>query len=445
MQVPVDEPIRLAAREPQSASPRPRRLKMLLGVLLLLVVVGLYRFLHSPWYQEHRLRRMSAAERQAWTVRYPDDPLGHYYLGQSYKRAGEATKEAEAYAKALNLNPLESRARSELAGLLVASRQEKAAENLLLEGVRFDPGVAELHRGLGLIYEARQDFRRATHEWQTVTSLAPNDHNAWFRLGVCWMGMNDETRAGAAYQRAVELNPLSAAYQRAAAGALRLQGRLAEAEKHCRRALFLLPDDPIAHFELMKILRDRDGTTPEVEASMRHVVDLQPDNPQFRYYFGSILRDRGRLKEAAEAFETAIRLFEGNRPRDQSIYWNDWGVWLSYIQGSHFNLAHVLQRLGRAKEAATHLAQHRRLNRYQVRASQLFGQIGNRPKEPNLRFELARVHAAAGSVGMAIEQYRAGLRLRPDPRAQAELTALEQRERKPPPSGQTGGRRVRRE
>jgi hypothetical protein len=94
------------------------------------------------------------------------------------------------------------------------------------------------------------------------------------------------------------------------------------------------------------------------------------------------------------------------------------------VEGPHFNLARVLQRLGRRAEAARHLARFRQVSAYRNRVRQGMVRLDNHPGDAALHFELARAHATAGSRALARAQYRAGLRLRPDPRAEAELRAL---------------------
>ena len=388
-----------------------RRLPLLVGLLAVLLVVGAIQVYRSPWFHDRRLRRMGVAELQQWTAHHPDDAPAHLYLGLARQRSGKLHETAEEYVKALDLNPTLNRARSNLAGVLVMSGQTAAAEVILQQGVRIDPTYAGFYMGLGQIYEAREDFRRAVTAWEKATALAPGEAVAWFHLGGCWIGLNDEARALPAYERAATLEPLSVDYQKAFAGTLRLRGRYKEAEAHCRRAIQLRPDDPAAHFELMKVLRDRDGTTPQVEAEIQKAVSLQPGNPQFHYYLATVYQERTKLQQAGTEYITALQLYGMNRPRGLSAQWNDWSLWFSYLEGSHFNLARILKRLGHPKEAEQELAVYRRLSDYHKSANELYGVIANQPKNAALRFQLARVHAKAGFHELADEQYRAGQRL----------------------------------
>jgi tetratricopeptide (TPR) repeat protein len=377
----------------------------------------------AAWYDEQRLEGMDGPALQAWSASHPEDALGHFYLGMALGRSGRPTEAAAQLSRALDLDPSLSRARWRLARLLVAASRDRDAESLLLQGLRLDPNAPTLHAGLGRLYEDRQQFRPAAAEWQKAASLAPRDVDSWYHLGRCWMGVNDDARALRAYRRAADLTPSSPTYQKALAGVLRLVGRYREAEAHYRRARALDPHDPDVHFGLAKVLWDRDGATAEAEQNLRQAVALEPDSPLLHYTLADLCRQRGSLQAAREQYQAALSLLKTREPLPAAA----WAVreqWLARLEGPHFNLARLLGRLGRSAEAAGHLAQFRRISDYRNHANQLLVRMANRPGEAALHFDLARLHASAGFPRLAEEQYRAGLRLHPDSRAQAELRAL---------------------
>jgi tetratricopeptide (TPR) repeat protein len=371
----------------------------MLSLLAVVVALGVVQLPRTRGYQEYLLRRMHEPELRARVENKPGDALAHYYLGQAYDRTGLTVKAARQYAKALVLDPSLTRACPRLAELLVAGRQVSAAETLLRQGLQIDPTASELHAGLARIQETRHDFRQAAAEWQAITSLAPNDAEAWYHLGRCWMSLSNEAQALPAYQRAVELVPLSAPHQEAMAGVLRLRGRYAEAERHCRRALHLRPDDPEGHFELAKLLRDRDGSTPQTEESMGRAVSLRPDDPLLRYYLGSVYQEQGRLQPAVAEYQATLRLLRSQEPSAAAAAWGERSLWLSYMEGAHFNLAGLLQRLGRSTEAADHRARFRRISDYHLHINRLIIRIANQPGDASLRRQLARLQAAGGEDG----------------------------------------------
>jgi tetratricopeptide (TPR) repeat protein len=250
---------------------------------------------------------------------------------------------------------------------------------LLQQAVERDPASSSLHRALARLYEQQGEWRRAAAAWTMLTSLSPEDADGWFRLGGCWMRLSDEGRALDPFQRAVALAPLSAVHQRALAGALRLRGRYAEAERHCRLGLFLRPDEPEAHFELAKLLRDRDGATSEAEASLRRAVTLRPEDPVLHYYLGALLQEQGRTTSAIAEYRAALRRLEAGEPPVDTDG-SESSARLAYRKGAHFNLAALLQRQGRQAEAARHQAAFRRLSEEQLRTGQLLARLAARGK-----------------------------------------------------------------
>jgi tetratricopeptide (TPR) repeat protein len=406
---------------------RGRPWQFFAAALALVAAFTLVLVPRSAWYRQYRLGRMSEAALQEWTERHPEDALGHLYLGLARGRSGDVREGTRQLEKALELDPMLAPARWRLARVLAATGQADAAEDMLREGLRLDPSAAKLHAESGRLYEKRHAFRPATEEWEKATALDAKDAEGWYHLGLSWMGMNDETRALAAYRRAVELAPRSATYQTALAGALRLKRQYAEAERHCRRALELAPKDPDAQFGLAKLLWDRDGATPEAEAGMRRAMGLQPANPVLHYSLAAIEQERGDLQEAAREYQEALRLLEAREPAPAPGGWDERERWLAQIEGPLLNLAQVLQRLGRSEEAADYLARFRRVSDYRNHVRQLLVRIGIRPSDAALHFELARAHAAAGAPELAVEEYQEGLNLRADARAQAELRALQGR------------------
>jgi tetratricopeptide (TPR) repeat protein len=367
---------------------------------------------------------MAAPRLAAWTTVHPDDALGHAYLGLALGRSGDTTGAVGELRRALELDPGLSRARRRLARVLVATGEEEAAERLLQEGLRIDPGAASLHAELGRLYEGQRQFRPAAAAWQQAAVRATNDAEAWYHAGLCWLSAHEEGQALAAYRRAVALTPRSVPYETALAGVLRVQREYGEAERHCRSALSLAPDDADAQFERARLLWDRDGATPETEASMRRAVALQPASPLRHYSLATVCEERAELDAATQEYESTLGLLAAQEPPPATADWASRETWLAQVEGPHFNLARVLRRRGRADAAAGHLRKFRRISDYRNEVRRLLVRIASRPGDAGLYFELARAHAAAGSPTLAAEQVRAGLRLRPDAGAQAELRAL---------------------
>lgn len=82
-------------------------------------------------------------------------------------------------------------------------------------------------------------------------------------------------------------------------------GKLAEAETACRRLAGLLPDHPMVHYNLARVLKDR-GKPEAAATALRKALALAPALVEGWLNLGALLGDGGRWAEAAEAFERGL-------------------------------------------------------------------------------------------------------------------------------------------
>jgi len=82
------------------------------------------------------------------------------------------------------------------------------------------------------------------------------------------------------------------------------EGRDTRAAAAFRRAIGIRPDWAEAHSLLGSALA-RSGNLREAEEELRKAVTLKPDYAEGWYYLGQFLQDRGKDKEAQEAFGKA--------------------------------------------------------------------------------------------------------------------------------------------
>ena len=88
---------------------------------------------------------------------------------------------------------------------------------------------------------------------------------------------------------------------------LREQGKLAEAEAHCREALRLQPDLAGAHNNLGVALQEQ-GKLNEALAHYQEALRLQPDVYLPHFNIGNVLSLSGRVEEAISSYRRALRL-----------------------------------------------------------------------------------------------------------------------------------------
>jgi tetratricopeptide (TPR) repeat protein len=88
---------------------------------------------------------------------------------------------------------------------------------------------------------------------------------------------------------------------------LGLLGRFDDAERELRRAQKLAPED-IAVRAGLGLLSYRRGLYPQAEAELRWVCEQDPEHGPAHFYRGEALNRLGRVDQALEALERAVRL-----------------------------------------------------------------------------------------------------------------------------------------
>jgi tetratricopeptide (TPR) repeat protein len=117
----------------------------------------------------------------------------------------------------------------------------------------------------------------------------------------------DYERAIRSFQKAISLNPNSAAAYENWGAALAQQNKLNEARARLSRALELQPDRNNAHVQLGSVLA-RLGMVPDALQHYREAVRLAPTDASAHFYLGSQLVDAGDLGEGEQQLAEAVRL-----------------------------------------------------------------------------------------------------------------------------------------
>jgi cytochrome c-type biogenesis protein CcmH len=135
---------------------------------------------------------------------------------------------------------------------------------------------------------------------QETLRREPDNHQAWFDLGLAWKGVGDIPQAVQAFRRAMELQPGNVDYVDFLGEALLIQSTRArqpippEAEQLFRRALALQPADPRSRFYLATIrdLRgDHRGAVDDLLALLREAPPGAGWTPQVRSAVQAIAQD----------------------------------------------------------------------------------------------------------------------------------------------------------
>jgi tetratricopeptide (TPR) repeat protein len=234
--------------------------------------------------------------------------------------------------------------------------------------------MINIPEALALAVNAHQagNLPRAEALYRQILQADPNQPDAWHLLGVIAQQVGQSAAAVECIGRAIQLNPVAAAYhnnlgeayrglerldealacyRRALAldptqadatynlnlqvgNILQAQGKLEEAADCYRRAIEAKPTLAAPHFNLGNTIREL-GRILEAIDCYRRAVQLQPDLAEAHNNLGSVLLDEGQLAEAGACFQRALEI----RP--------------DYVE-AHSNAGSLFLEQGKYDEAVSH-------------------------------------------------------------------------------------------
>lgn len=114
-----------------------------------------------------------------------------------------------------------------------------------------------------------------------------------------------------------------------------------EAEKECKDALAISPNDAELHYQLGDVLYNL-KKYEEAEKEYRVAIELDPNNPEYHYYFGFLLAEHfGNYNDGVKEIEKAIEI----RPDEA------WYLELSYLFGLNEGISKYLELWKKLLEA----------------------------------------------------------------------------------------------
>jgi tetratricopeptide (TPR) repeat protein len=253
-----------------------------------------------------------------------------------------------------------------------------AEKKICQDAVKAWPEDWILRQNLAMFDERTGDNAGAAAEWQHVTELLPQSHEAWKSLGIALARMKKSDEAAAAFHHALGLHPNDVpALDGLAELALDL-GQNEEARRYFERILRLQPYFGPAHLGLGRIL-DAAGQHEQAQVEFQKSMEARVNTPKAFAGLARFFFQRGDYQKAAVNFTDSLRL----DPTDPEI---------------HINLGLTLTQLGRLDEAFAHYAEAVRLDPNLAEAHFCLGMAKGRRRDD------------AG----AMEQFAEAVRLKPE-------------------------------
>jgi len=212
-------------------------------------------------------------------------------------------------------------------------RDEEGSPPLTVGGERL-ARARELVRG-GKVQEAIELYRE-------VVSDHPQSLKARNNLGVLYDEMGQHEMALEQFEAARSIDPENVEVLGNLGAALLGLSRFEEAERELRRGMRIDPENVVVRASL-GILHFRRGLYAQAEAELRWVCEHDYDHAAAHFYRGEALNRLGRVDQAIEVLERAVRL----QPRNAKAY---------YTMGILFDKKHMPAEAAQMYRKARELA-----------------------------------------------------------------------------------------
>jgi tetratricopeptide (TPR) repeat protein len=240
----------------------------------------------------------------------PSAADGHFLLGYVLfrdQKAKESLAEFTTGAKFRRPHPDELKI---VAADYVMLSDYSDADKWFSQVVSETPYDADAWYLLGRTKYSESEFAAAISSFEHALALHPKYVEAENNIGLSWKELNNQEKAQAAFQAAVEWQgsvPVDAQPFLNLGTLFAESGRPDDAISYLRKAESLSPTNPSVHEELGKayLLINR---LSDAQTELEKAIALAPDASALHYKLGQIFRKEGLLDRAQQEFATCERL-----------------------------------------------------------------------------------------------------------------------------------------
>lgn len=359
----------------------------------------------------------------------------HYQLSQTYLRLGDSNRAFQELSRAVELDPANYRAHTDMANLLVTVRnpdgspvqdtlkQAKSHLDILREKV---PDLPETHEAWANYYAAQNNLSDAMKEMQQAIVADPARAESYLLLGILQIRANLPDQGEMSLKKAAEVDPKSMNAQMTLGGFYQGHNRLAEAEQQYRHAIDVSPKNPVPRAALASLLM-QEGRKSDAEAFLQQTKKDFPDNSEGYCMLGDFYFQNGDIDRAVAEYASLY----SDHPKDLKVKKN-------YIQllilKNRFDEAskldnEVLKSNAHDVDAQVYKAEVQlHQNDSAGAVDSLQSALRNDPDNAVAHYQLGMAFAQQNNAARAESEWREAARLRPAMiEAQRALALLEMR------------------
>lgn len=237
-----------------------------------------------------------------------------FNLAASLMDGNRASEALPLLAELIAQFPDEIRHRVLYGQAAVAAGDAAALELAIEKLVALAPENRQLPLFRGFLAWLRDDSAASLQHFQTAAAHSPHDPWVHCRVGRAFLRQRRWAEAEAAFRRSIELDSESSEAFYGMSVATPRQGRLEEGIAHGLRAVALLHDFPMAHFQLGAVLA-RLGWFERSAQAFEICVTMRPQWAMAHNYLARIYRRLGMTEQAARSREVVAQLKKDKVPQ----------------------------------------------------------------------------------------------------------------------------------
>ncbi|MCK4762020.1 MAG: tetratricopeptide repeat protein [Candidatus Aminicenantes bacterium] len=198
------------------------------------------------------------------------------------------------------------------AGILSFSGNYQKAFHMYETVITVDPENHEAWFNKGNVLLKLEKYKEAISAFDKAIEIKPDLHEAWYQKGIFLDNPWTQEEAIAAYEKAIEIEPdfHDAWYNKG--NALRNLEKYEEAIQAYDKAIEIKPDDHEAWFQKGLALNDF-GKHEEAIAAYDKAIEIKPDDHEAWDRKGSALQMLKKYEEAIQAYDKAIEIKPDDR------------------------------------------------------------------------------------------------------------------------------------
>jgi tetratricopeptide (TPR) repeat protein len=159
----------------------------------------------------------------------------------------------------------------------------------------------------GFKFSIRGEFKDALNYFKEATETSPDDTLAWYGLGSCYDGLDQQEEAIAAFKNVIRIDPKNAEAYFNIARYYRKIGRYKDAIKAYNRAVSFDPDHAPSYFDL-GVVYEKLEDLENSEKAFKQVLRIHPNHSPTLLQLGIIYYRQARYNEAVESYQKALKV-----------------------------------------------------------------------------------------------------------------------------------------